>query len=245
MSDERRRIPINVEPEAAEEASEEAAEQGEEQAEEEEGRRDYPEGFDALAAAAELDASLGEEEREREAAPDRGAERGGGERDYVAMLEQEVESLNALVEKKDAEVERLREQIDDSLEEVSRSRDRLGREARREAEERVQKVLTGFLEVLDDLDRALAAAREGGGRESVLEGVELVRSKFLSALAEQGVRHRPALGEPFDPEHHDAISTQAVEDPSQAGKVVGVVQEGYDIGDRTLRPARVVVGKAG
>lgn len=190
--------------------------------------------FDAIAAAAELDEALDQPKRETEGTAD----------EYARMLEGEVEALTALVEAKDAAIDKARAQAESAREEIERSKHRLAADASRDAERRVRKVLLDMLGVLDDLDRALAAAVDAGAKDAVVEGVELVRKSFLARLQAHGVRHRPALGERFDPAIHEGVSLVPAADPDQDGVVVGVLSEGYDIGDQVLRPARVAVGKA-
>src|SRR5262249_17529487 len=97
-----------------------------------------------------------------------------------------------------------------------------------------------MLDVVDNLDRAIAAADDLSS--PLLRGVELVREQFLAKLEAFGVTRLQAVGEPFDANRHEAISTEAVADPSQDGLVVRVVKEGYAIGDELLRPAAVIVG---
>lgn len=187
--------------------------------------------FDAVGAAAELDAAMAEEQAAGESG---GAQQGES---YTDILESELEALNALVEEKD---ERLRAAED----ELGKSNARIEREAGKRFEQRTRKMLLEFIEVLDDLERALAAARQVDHNPAVVQGMELVHKGFLAKLASFGVSHQPAMGIPFDPERHDAVSMIPSQDSSQDGKVVAVVREGYSIHDETLRPAGVVVGKA-
>ena len=91
--------------------------------------------------------------------------------------------------------------------------------------------------------RAARAARDAS--ETLLRGVELVRDQFLAKLESFGVTRVPALGVPFDPQLHEAVSMAPVADPAQAGLVIAVVKEGYAIGEELLRPASVVVGTHG
>ena len=107
-----------------------------------------------------------------------------------------------------------------------------------------------MLQVADNLDRALAAvpaeAKEGGdaGLKALVEGVELTGRAMLSALERHGVRKLDPQGEKFDPNFHQAMFE--VPDASvPAGTVVQVVQTGYGIGERVLRPAMVGVAKGG
>jgi molecular chaperone GrpE len=121
---------------------------------------------------------------------------------------------------------------------------RMRRDTAREVERARRAILAEMLEVVDNLDRAIAAARSSAtSAESVLTGVELVRDQFLAKLAASGVTRFASQGQPFDASRHEAVSTAAVEDPAADETVVSVLTEGYTIGDELLRPARVVVGK--
>jgi molecular chaperone GrpE len=94
-----------------------------------------------------------------------------------------------------------------------------------------------LLPVLDDLERALEAARDSGTR-SVEEGVRLVHRELKAALEREGLAEIETNGS-FDPHVHEALLTQPSE--AEEGSVLEVLQKGYKLGDRVLRPARVVV----
>jgi len=133
-------------------------------------------------------------------------------------------------------------------EEFEQARVRIRRDVSRDVERGRRAVLADLLEVLDNLDRAIAAARDAvqtDSSQTLLSGVELVRDQFLAKLESYGVTRMVALGEPFDPQKHEAVSMAPVADPSQAGSVVSVVREGYVLGDDLLRAAAVVVGARG
>jgi molecular chaperone GrpE len=196
---------------------------------------DEPSGFDAVAAAAELDELLGAD-----------ATGGGGpttEEGQVAELEQEIADLGVLLQKADQETNQARMRAERAEAEVERAKERVARDGAREVGEKVNKVLLSFLEVLDDLDRALVAARDMDHNPAVLDGVVLVRKRFMAALAKHDVAPMNALGAPFDPNLHEAMTAIQVDDPSQHNLVVQVLREGYTIGDQVLRPAGVAVGK--
>lgn len=112
-------------------------------------------------------------------------------------------------------------------------------ETRRNAEDAM---LRDWIGVLDDLERALAAAPEGVA-ESWLAGLRLVGQRMLDLLARHGVRPLDPGGQPFDPVFHEALAE--VETPPEVapGTVVQVVQRGYARGDRALRAARVLVAR--
>lgn len=131
-----------------------------------------------------------------------------------------------------------------ALEDFEQTKARIRRDVAREVERGRRAVLVELLDVVDSLDRALAAARgDAGAGNTLLRGVELVRDQFLGKLDAFGVKRVASLGEPFDAARHEAISTLPVDDPSKTDRVVAVVKEGYAIGEEILRPAFVVVGK--
>jgi len=107
-----------------------------------------------------------------------------------------------------------------------------------------ENVVKDLLPVVDNLDRAIehASASTGADFEGMLQGVELVRRELLAVLARHGVSAIEAEGEAFDPNLHEALAQ--VEDPkAPAGRVARVLQKGYRLRDRLLRPARVLVSK--
>jgi molecular chaperone GrpE len=112
-------------------------------------------------------------------------------------------------------------------------------EARRGAEEGV---MLEIVAALDDLERALATARDSGAPESWAEGVRLVVSRLGDYLARQGVVPLDPLGQPFDPAFHEAVlEMEAAGVP--AGHVSQVLLKGWRRGERVLRAARVVVAR--
>lgn len=114
-------------------------------------------------------------------------------------------------------------------------------EARRTAEERV---MLEIVAALDDLDRALGSAAEGGAPGAWSAGVRLVAQRLREFLGRDGVRVIDPAGTPFNPEFHEAILEVDAPPGVEAGTVVEVVLKGYARGDRLLRPARVVVARA-
>lgn len=191
-----------------------------------------PPPFDAVAAAKELDDSLAE--------PNAGGPRSD---DYVASLEADIEELTATMAKKDELLQRASERADQAHAEIEAATKRIEAASAKELEQRLRKVLEGFLSVVDDLDRGIVAAREHAESGDVVAGLELVRRGMITRLGQFGVTHAPALGEAFDPERHEAIALVPVADPAQDGRVVAVMREGYLIGDDLLRPAGVAIGK--
>lgn len=104
------------------------------------------------------------------------------------------------------------------------------------------KVLKEMLPVVDNLERAIEHAGGPGEKNAIVEGVQLVLRQFTTAFERLEVTAIDAMGQPFDPNLHEAISQQESDQPP--GTVVQVLQRGYRSGDRLLRPALVVVAKA-
>jgi len=156
---------------------------------------------------------------------------------YVEDLEQRLADQAAQLQAALADRRRIAEEFD-------AVRQRLRRDASREVEQSRRAVLAELLEVVDNLDRAIAAARgSAASAGSVVTGVEHVRDQFLAKLASFGATRFVAQGQPFDAGRHEAVAAVPVDDPALDETVVSVVTEGYTIGDDLLRSARVVVGK--
>ena len=97
--------------------------------------------------------------------------------------------------------------------------------------------------ILDNLDRALEAARAAGQTGGIVDGVELVRREFLKVLEKHGVTRYSALGQRFDPNQHEAIA-RVVSDDAEPGTVLNEIAAGYSLRGRVLRPAQVAVAAA-
>jgi len=96
------------------------------------------------------------------------------------------------------------------------------------------------LPVLDNLQRALDAAKQQGEQSALVQGVALVQNQLLESLGRLGVTPINALGQPFDPNVHEAVRQEPRSDGT-AGQVIEVLEPGYRLHDRVLRPAKVVV----
>ena len=147
----------------------------------------------------------------------------------------------------DEHVEQETEQVqeaDDRLLRLAADFDNYKKRAARERAEYValanERLLKELLPIIDDLERALAAAEEH--QEAQLEeGVRLVHRSLASLLERQGVKEIPTDGK-FDPHVHEALLAQP-SDEAEQGDVIDVIQKGYTLGDRVVRPARVIVAE--
>ena len=158
-----------------------------------------------------------------------------------------VEELEQQLAEKDKQLQDAIARYRQASSEFDESRLRLRREISREIERGRREILADLLDVVDNLDRALDAARSGASADkldALLQGVDLVRRQFLAKLEGFGVKRIESEGQPFDPSLHEAVSAVPAATPDQDGIVVGVIRHGYRIGDEVLRPASVAVAKS-
>lgn len=107
-----------------------------------------------------------------------------------------------------------------------------------------ESLIKELLGVLDDMERALAAAKENHGEEDpFFQGMQLVHDKMLTVLGQFGLTPLVAIGEPFDPQRHSAVLQEPRNDVEPM-TVLQEVQRGYELKGRTIRPSSVVVSKA-
>jgi molecular chaperone GrpE len=120
------------------------------------------------------------------------------------------------------------------------------RRAERNVEDARQYAIAGFarelLAVMDNLQRAVAAAPQGRDNSALLEGVQATQRLLADVLDRFGLKRIDALGAQFDPTLHEAVM-EVRDDSLLPGSVAQVTDEGYTIHDRLLRPARVAVAK--
>jgi molecular chaperone GrpE len=119
---------------------------------------------------------------------------------------------------------------------------RIEREREEYRETCLRDVFLRVLPVMDNLERAIAAAREHGSSDELLSGVELILKQFRQVLAAEGVAPFDSIGEKFDPRYHDALMVQET-DKAPPETVISEVQRGYTIGDKVLRAAKVTVSR--
>jgi molecular chaperone GrpE len=149
----------------------------------------------------------------------------------------------------ESELERLRREVQDKQDRLLRAlaeTDNVRRRAQRDREDYVryanESLLRDLVPVLDNLDRALAAARTGGGG-TVVEGVELIQRELLRVLERSGLTRYSAVGLRFDPARHEAIA-RVVSGEAAPDTVVQETAPGYLLHGRVLRPAMVAVAAA-
>lgn len=158
---------------------------------------------------------------------------------YVEDLEARTQAAERQVQEVQSRFDQLRQQLQ---RETDETRVRLNRSADERAEAGKARFIESLLPVMDGLDRAIDAAVKEGSSEAILQGIRSIASSFQSALTNAGVEPIASVGEPFNPELHEAVDTEET-DPEMDGIVIDEYGRGYRIGDRLLRPARVKVGR--
>jgi molecular chaperone GrpE len=126
--------------------------------------------------------------------------------------------------------------------EFSNYKKRTEKEAEDSRARNTAELMTHFLPVLDDLERALKDRPQDGDGARWAEGIELIYRKLGALLDAQGIETIPANGERFDPMVHEALTLEESPEHDE-GMVIEVIQQGYRLGDRVLRPALVRVAK--
>lgn len=119
-------------------------------------------------------------------------------------------------------------------------RKRTGREFSALVKNASASLITQLLPVVDNMERALHALKTTGEPKAFAEGVEMIHQQFVDTLRREGLQDVEAVGHPFDPNRHEAV--MAIENEDQpAQSIVEVVEKGYLLNERVIRPAKVIV----
>lgn len=125
--------------------------------------------------------------------------------------------------------------------EISNMQRTNARDRQNAAKYRSQSLATNLLEVVDNFERALTTEVTSDDALTLKKGIEMVHGQLLSALEREKVTMIDPLNEPFDPNFHQAVSTMPAEEGQATDVVVNVLQKGYQLDDRVIRPAMVIV----
>lgn len=147
------------------------------------------------------------------------------------------------------ELENIRSKSDEYLDGWQRSRAEFANYKKRVEREQAQlyqttsgAIIKRYFEIIDDLERALNNRPKDGDGAVWAEGIELIYRKFISLLENEGIVVMKAQGNQFDPNLHEAISSEE-NDKYESGQIIEVIKQGYSMGDRVLRPALVRVAR--
>lgn len=151
-------------------------------------------------------------------------------------FDDEISALNRQIEELKDKYLRLYADFDNAKKRHARERQELSLSAGKD-------ILSSFLPVLDDMERAMKSIHETADVQAIKEGLDLVVVKFKNTLEQKGVKAVNSVGEEFDVEKHEAITEIPAPTPDLRGKVIDEVEKGYTIYDKILRYAKVVVGR--
>ena len=169
---------------------------------------------------------------------------GSADKMTIELLSQELQELKRLHEQKLREFEDQKDQFLRLQAEFENFRRRSLKEKQESLRYGHQNLVKDLLSAVDNLERALEHGAQNAGSEvkGVLDGIELVHREILHALEKHGVTQIDALGKPFDPAVHEAIGQMSSAEVA-ANTVLQVLQKGYVIYDRMVRPSRVIVSR--
>lgn len=157
---------------------------------------------------------------------------------------EEIAAEDTATDSRYAELEKQAEEAQQRYLRAQADFDNFRRRTMKEKEELAQyasmKLITQLLPVVDNFDRAMAAASANGDYESLSKGVEMIFRQLEQTLTNEGLTAMNVVGEPFNPEFHQAIM-QVESDEHEEGIIVEEVQKGYVLKDKVLRPAMVKV----
>lgn len=150
----------------------------------------------------------------------------------------------------EAQVEKLNAQIEEQKDKYLRLSAEFDNYRKRTMKEKAELILNGseksFLSlfpVLDDMERALQTMETATDVAAVKEGVDLIYSKFISVLGQNGVKIIETADQPFDTDFHEAIAVVPAPAEEAKGKILDCVQTGYTLNEKVIRHSKVVVGE--
>lgn len=141
-----------------------------------------------------------------------------------------------------AERDQLKDQALRAMADFQNFRKRVQAEREREAQFATERLVTALLPVLDNFERTVASVRSGASLDALAEGVGAVEKQLRGVLEGQKVTRLGEVGEPFDPNFHEALGTVATDELPE-DSIAEVLESGYRMGDRVIRAAKVRVAK--
>lgn len=163
------------------------------------------------------------------------------DQEQAEVVDQQTEPVDP--EAVEAELAKVKDQLLRTIAESENIRRRASRDVENAHKFAVEKLLNDLFPVLDSLEKAVETATQTSGAEAIAEGVELSLKMFVSTLEKSGVAQIDPLGEPFDPQHHEAMAMVPNPD-AEPNSVMEVMQKGYLLNERLVRAAKVIVVKA-
>ncbi|MFZ5478366.1 MAG: nucleotide exchange factor GrpE [Myxococcota bacterium] len=166
------------------------------------------------------------------------SEEGEGAAGSVELVDDVHAALEAKVAELEARLRAVSAAYKQKQEEIEGTKERLARQASIQEEIRRGEVVASLFEPVENLHRSLEALKG----QPVEGGLRMVYQQFMEAMRKLGLEEVPGAGAPFDPNLHEAIATQPVDTKERDNTILTVFSAGYRIGNRLIRPARVVIG---
>lgn len=160
----------------------------------------------------------------------------------AGTLEARLTELEAQLAEKDKEISELKDKYLRALADSENTRKRIRQQADESVRIQRESILRDLLPIIDNLERAVQAAKNGTDNKTIVDGVEMTVRALIDFLRAQGVTPVESVGQAFDPNRHEAID-HVPSDVHPPNTVVDEHHRGYLIGERVLRPARVSVAK--
>jgi len=169
------------------------------------------------------------------------------ENEVVSEVQEETESDASTYTAQAEELEQLKIQAEENHQRYLRTQadfDNFRRRARQEKEDLAkyasQKLVENLVPIIDNFDRAIQSSKETQDFDALAKGIDMVFRQFEGVLQSEGVKQIESIGQPFNPEFHQAVM-QVESEEHEEGIVVEELQKGYMLNDRVIRPAMVKV----
>jgi molecular chaperone GrpE len=163
-------------------------------------------------------------------------------------MTEELEEIQKELPPEKSEADLLKEQLEETRNRLLRALADFDNYKKRAAIDRDQFVqfasealITELLPIIDGFNRALDAGQKSKAGEEMMKGIALIRKQLEDVLIKHGVKEIAALGEPYDPNLHEAVLQK--EDKGPEGMIIEEMQKGYSLHGRVIRPSMVIVSK--
>lgn len=153
-----------------------------------------------------------------------------------------IDELTAKLAEKEKEIQELHDQLLRTMADFENQKKRVHKEKENLMRYGNQRLALEILPVIDSFERAITQTNSTSNSHSVLEGIELILKQLFNALEKFGIRSFESIGQPFDPQKHEAMTHQETTEQAE-DTVISEFQKGYFLHDRLLRPALVAVAK--
>ncbi|GGL40414.1 nucleotide exchange factor GrpE [Sporolactobacillus putidus] len=186
------------------------------------------------------DTAVPEAEDAAQAQPEETAEEKAADQPDAELLAKKVGELTAEIESLKKDSDDLNNRLLRAQADFENFRRRTNKEKADARKYRAQDLASDLLEILDNFKRALDVETTSEDGSALKKGMEMVLGKFETALKKEGVEEIDSLGKPFDPNFHQAVMQEESQE-HEAGTVIQVLQAGYTLNGRVIRPAMVKV----